>query len=278
LERHFIAYKHSRFSYLKGGSGSKVLLCLHGFGEEAESFSFLEKHLAAEFTMYALDFPWHGQTVWQKTLTFPTKGMIEVMRLMIDGFDEKKIHLLCYSMGGRVGLSLLERVPGKIAKAVFLAPDGLKVNGWYWLATQTWAGNGLFKLTMRYPQWFRWIVDLLHRLKWINISVAKFVHYYIDDKKMRDDLYRIWTTMRKFRPQLQKVKENITAHQIPVHFVFGEYDRVILPVNGYRFQKEAEKLVTVNVLKSGHQLLSEKSGEAICSLLIRGKQAADSVQ
>jgi pimeloyl-ACP methyl ester carboxylesterase len=267
MQRLFLEYEHSTFSYLKGGKGSKVVLCLHGFGEEAESFSFLEKQLGDMFTIYAIDFPWHGQTKWRKSLTFPTKGMIEVLGLMIPDFEHQKIHLLCYSMGGRVGLSLMERIPKQIHKAVFLAPDGLKVNSWYWLATQTWLGNGLFKFTMRYPYWFAWMVDLMKRFGWINMSVAKFVHAYIDDKKMRDDLYHIWTTMRKFRPKLKKVKQNIQEHQIPVHLVFGEYDRVVLSENGYRFQKGLEQFVTVEELKSGHQLLREKHSDVIVKWL-----------
>jgi pimeloyl-ACP methyl ester carboxylesterase len=263
MQRLFLEYEHSKFSYLKGGNGSKILLCLHGFGEEAESFSFLEKHLGNAFTIYAVDFPWHGQTQWRRTLSFPTKGMIEVIRMMIDDFDNKPVYLLCYSMGGRVGLSLIERIPQQIAKAVFLAPDGLKVNFWYWLATQTWLGNGLFRYTMKYPYWFARLVNLMKQFGWINTSVAKFVHTYIDDTKMRDDLYYIWTTMRKFRPHLKKAKQNIREHQIPVHFIFGEYDRVILAENGYQFQKEAEPWVKVDVIKSGHQLLKEKNADMI---------------
>lgn len=193
--------------------------------------------------------------------------MIELLELIIPDFNNRSIYMLGYSMGGRVCLSLLDRIPEKISKAVLLAPDGLKVNSWYKLATQTWLGNGLFKYTMSYPKWFGWMVDLLNRLKWINPSVAKFVHYYIDDEKMRTDLYRIWTTMRKFRPNLEHIQQNITAHQIPVHLVFGSYDRVILPKHGYLFQKGDKNNVIVDVLPTGHQLLREKQAGFIISLL-----------
>jgi pimeloyl-ACP methyl ester carboxylesterase len=262
-----IEYEHSTIFYLKGGTGADVLLCLHGFGEQAKSFDFLESYLGRSFTIYAIDFPWHGQTEWRKTLTFPTNGMIQILEQIIDQYDSRKIHLLCYSMGGRVALSLLERIPNKIERAVLLAPDGLKVNFWYWLATQTWLGNGLFKITMRNPDWFAWLVDMMNRFGWINISVAKFVHAYIDNKKMRDDLYHIWTTMRKFRPHLKKVKQNINAHHIPVHLLFGEFDRVILAEKGYQFQKGVKEFVSVDVLKSGHQLLREKHVDAIVKAL-----------
>lgn len=269
MQRFYAPYEHSTFSYLKGGRGEQILLCLHGFGEEADTFSFLEHRLGDAFTIYAIDFPWHGQTKWEKSLTFPVKGMIQLLQTIIADFEHQKMHLLCYSMGGRVGLSLLERIPNQIQKAVFLAPDGLKLNFWYWLATQTWPGNGLFKVTMENPKWFAWLVDAMKRFGWINMSVAKFVHAYIDNKQMRDDLYRIWTTMRKFRPQLQRVKQNIIRHQIPVWMLFGEFDRVIVAASGYKFQNGLNELVQVDVLKSGHQLLREKHAEAIVRAIIK---------
>ena len=267
MERQYISYNQSEFSYLTGGKGNKVLLCLHGFGEEAETFSFLEKYLTEEFTIYAIDLPWHGQTKWNTNLTFPVKDLIAVLQLMIPNFENRSIQLLCFSMGGRAGLSLLERIPEKFEKAVLLAPDGLHVSPWYWFATQTWLGNGLFRYTMKHPQWFGFIVDRMNRRKWINSSVAKYVHYYIDEQKVRDDLYRIWTTMRKFRPDLKQIKRKLTEHRIPLHLVFGSYDRVIPPKNGYRFQNESKQWIHVHELQSGHLLLKEKHAAFIISLL-----------
>ncbi len=114
--------------------GSPSIIFLHGFGEEAETFSFLEKKISDVYTIYVIDLPWHGETKWKNKLTFPVKEFIGLLEQMIPDFNNRNIHLLCFSMGGRVGLSLLERIPQKIEKAVLLAPDGLNVNGWYWLS------------------------------------------------------------------------------------------------------------------------------------------------
>ena len=267
MEQHFISWQNATISYLKGGKGKKIVLCLHGFGEEAATFSFLEKHLADDFTIYAIDLPWHGKTDWNNQLTFPVSDLIELLTNMITDYEHRKLHLLCYSMGGRIGLSLLQHIPHKIEWAVLLAPDGLQMNGWYWLATQTSLGNKLFRVTMNNPKWFGSMTDWLNRRKWINSSVAKYIHHYIDDQKVRDDLYRIWTTMRKFRPRLNQIKTSLQQHHTPVHLVFGEYDRIILAKYGYRFQQGAADLIYVHVVSSGHQLLREKHAALIISLL-----------
>ena len=268
MQRFFIDTANGRLSWLKGGTGGKVLLCLHGFGETASSFSFLEEHIGNEYTMYAPDFPWHGATEWQADLPFQPVDLIDVLQQMIPNFSQQPLHLLGYSMGGRVALSLLELIPLQIEQVVLLAPDGLRLNFWYWLATQTRAGNRLFRFTMRHSGWFASMVNLLRRIGWVNPSVARFVHLYIDDQKIRTNLYHIWTTMRRFKPRLQHLQQQINQHQIPVQLLFGAYDRIIPAALGKRLKQDAPAWVSCTELKAGHQLLRPQHTAAILTCLL----------
>jgi pimeloyl-ACP methyl ester carboxylesterase len=45
--------------------------------------------------------------------------------------------LMGFSLDGRIALSVLELMPAGVSRLVLLAPDGLKINFWYWLSTQT---------------------------------------------------------------------------------------------------------------------------------------------
>lgn len=267
MQQFTIGYRESTIAYLKGGNGTNILLCLHGYGESAGSFSFLEHHLADAFTIYAVDLPFHGNTNWKEGVILEPEALFEIISLMIPGFQNKQVTLLCYSMGGRIGLTLYQQNPDRFQKLVLVAPDGLKINFWYWLATQTSAGNSLFRFTMNNPGWFIKMTDRLRRWKLINTSIAKFVHAYIDDEKVRTDLYRIWTTMRKFRPQLSLITSLIREHQTELVQVFGEYDRIILADNSKKLSQQSEAFVKTVVLKAGHQLLREKQAPAIVSLL-----------
>ena len=267
MQQFTIGYRESTISYLKGGNGTDVLLCLHGYGESAGSFSFLEQHLEDEFTIYAIDLPFHGHTKWQEGFTLEPDALLEIISSIIPGFQNRQVTLLCYSMGGRIGLHFYQQNPDRFRKLVLLAPDGLKINFWYWLATQTSPGNALFRFTMTHPGWFTKMTDWLRSRKLINTSIAKFVHAYVDDEKVRTDLYRIWTTMRKFRPQLSRIKKLLHQHKTELVQVFGEYDRIILPENSKKLTQPDEAFVKTVVLKAGHQLLKEKQAPAIVSLL-----------
>jgi pimeloyl-ACP methyl ester carboxylesterase len=163
--------------------------------------------------------------------------------------------LIGYSMGGRIVLQLAENHPGSIGKLVLLAPDGLKVNIWYWVATRTTLGNLLFRRTMRWPGWLFLLLRISHALRLVNPSIYKFAVHYIDDRTVRHDLYTRWTAMRKFRPNLEKIPGIIRNYQIPVTFVYGRYDRIIHWRKGKEFQNRGSGRSRLILLDTGHQLL-----------------------
>ena len=173
-----------------------------------------------------------------------------------------------FSLGGRVALSLYQTMPKKIEKIILLAPDGLKVNSWYWLATQTWLGNKFFAFTMKKPHWFFGLLNLLNKVKLINASIFKFVKYYIGDAEVRRLLYARWTTLRKIKPDLQKIKDLISKNKTPVRLVYGKHDRIILSSVGEKFRKGIEEHCTMTVIHSGHQVLHEKHIEEILPALL----------
>ncbi|MEI9807283.1 MAG: alpha/beta hydrolase [Bacteroidota bacterium] len=157
-----------------------------------------------------------------------------------------------------MALSLYEKIPLQIEKLVLLAPDGLVVNPWYWLATQTWAGNTLFSFTMKKPRWFFGLLKWLNTLKLVNTSIFKFVNFYIGDKEVRRLLYARWTALRKLKPGLKQIRSHIRTAKTPVRLVYGRHDRIILPSRGENFIKGVEQYCTLSVIHSGHQVLQEK--------------------
>lgn len=164
--------------------------------------------------------------------------------------------LMGYSMGGRIVLQLAENHPGSIEKLVLLAPDGLKVSIWYWVATRTRLGNLLFRWTMCWPGWLFLVLRFSHALRLVNPSIYKFAVHYIDDKKVRHDLYTRWTVMRKFRPRPGVIAAKIRDREIPVRLIYGRYDRIIRWERGERFHKMGiEATCRLILLDTGHQLL-----------------------
>lgn len=274
MDHHSLSYKSSRISYLRFGSGPKTAFCFHGYGEEAKSYLFLEKYAGHEYTFYSIDLPYHGQTQWREGLDCTADDIRRIIEAICsqDNFKfqtaDFKLSLVGFSLGGRVVLGLYETMPAKIEKLVLLAPDGLKLNFWYWLSTQTWAGNKLFALTMKKPGWFFGLLKLLNKLNLVNTSIFKFVNYYIGDKEVRRLLYARWTTLRKLKPALGRVKSLVKNNQTAVRLIYGRHDRIILPVRGEKFMKGIEEHCSLAVIHSGHQVLHEKHALEILPALL----------
>ena len=259
-EASLLSYKNSRVSYYRFGKGDKLVICFHGYGEDGSSFSFLENVAGEKFTFLAVDLPYHGKTVWNEN-DFTTNDLISIIKLLFEQCNLKlqtsNLQLLGFSLGGRIALSLYQDMPSEIERLVLLAPDGLKINFWYWLATQTFLGRGLFSFTMKHPGWFFGFLKFINFLGLVNRSIFKFVNYYIGDEKVRQQLYQRWTGLRKLKPDLKKIKIAIVKNQTRVRLVYGQHDRIILPGAGERFCKGMESNCKISIIHSGHQVLHE---------------------
>lgn len=243
------------------GSGPRVTVCLHGFGEFARTFDPLSAALPGH-TLVAIDLPWHGETDWQEGLDMEVADLMHIIR-DIPQVAASRFGLMGYSMGGRICLALFEAFPEQVDFLMLIAPDGLTVNPWYRFATQTSVGNQVFRTVMGRPEGFVRLLRTGKRVGLVNDSIMKFVRIYVDDARMRHMVYRVWTTMRRFQPRLPKVKTLILENEVPVYLLFGRYDRIIQPSLGKPFVDGLEKWATMQVLDVGHQLLHPRNVEAI---------------
>lgn len=262
-----IKYKKSFINVYFFGEGTKYLFCFHGYGEDGSSFEFLKNSLGQTYILIAIDLPFHGNTTWNEGLLMTTEDLINIIDALIQQHNknnENKFSLLGFSLGGRIALHLLQTVPSRIERAALIAPDGLHLNFWYALGTQTSLGNKLFAYTMKKPNWFFNLVNVGYRTKLLSKSIVKFTHHYLDDEKERLLLYKRWTTMRKFKPNASAVKKVIEKYKIAVRVLFGRYDRIILSKRNSFFNNNP--YVKIQVIEAGHMLLKERYADDIALL------------
>lgn len=266
MQGSYISFKNSLIHYVVLGQGEKFLLCLHGFAESGESFSALSESLGEQYTVVLIDMPMHGETIWKDELTFKVDDLAAII-YKIPVIGSKQFSLLGYSMGGRIALRLYQYMPQKINKLILIAPDGIIINFWYWLATQTKVGNKLFYRVMKKPEFFFRVTEILKNASLMNTGVYKYVHQHLKTLSMRDRLYNIWTIMRKMKPDVPLIKELISAYGTPVILIYGRYDKVIRYTTAEKFRIGIEKNCSLRILECGHRLLQEKNVTAIAAEL-----------
>ncbi|MGH2552521.1 MAG: alpha/beta fold hydrolase [Chitinophagaceae bacterium] len=276
MEQLRLLYKNSFIGYCRFGKGAKPAICFHGYGENASTYFFLDKYAGHQYTFYSIDLPFHGLTEWKDGYTFSQYDLYQIITeiLKTNNFLPQttaiKLTLIGFSLGGRAALCICQAMPEAIEKIILLAPDGLKVNFWYLLATRTWAGNKFFHFTMKHPGWFFGFLKMLNKLKLVNARIFKFVNHYIGNAVVRQQLYDRWTTLRKLKPAIKRIKSCLKKNEIQVHLIYGKHDRIILSTVGERFRKGIEDNCMLSVIHSGHQVLHEKHVDEILPALLYG--------
>lgn len=262
----FLSWRSSNIHYFRYGHGPAWLFCFHGYGETGESFEPFNEQLGIDYTLIAIDLPFHGQTEWKENTALKISDLKEIIELI--NVDIKSFGLLGYSMGGRISLSFLQTYPEMISQIVVVAPDGLHNNKWQWLSTQTNVGRRLFAYTMKNPGWMFSLMDIATQLGLFNKSIHKFVHHYLDDAEERKRLFLRWNTMSKFIVKKMILKNAIKNKSIRVSMIFGKYDRVIVTKHGTAFAKLVPEHITIKEIDAGHLLMAKKYVPVICSLIV----------
>jgi pimeloyl-ACP methyl ester carboxylesterase len=268
----FISHNNLKLEYLTYGSGSIPLLAFHGFGRHAEDYQVFEQLFGDKYTIYSFNLFHHGNSKYPservEANTFTKTEFKEIFNQFFNQFSNTKFGVMGYSLGGKIALMFTEIFPEKIESLWLFAPDGVKLNFWYIVASKTALGRGVYKYFLENPSIFFSMVNGLHRTKLINDKLKKFAINNMDEKEKRELVYTVWLTFKNTNPKMNVCISNILAHKIPVNQFFGKNDKVIKPQLGDRFSKKINQPENYHVLQAGHNLLTTRTCKYIESLRI----------
>jgi pyruvate dehydrogenase E2 component (dihydrolipoamide acetyltransferase) len=127
-----------KIAYAGAGQDGDVVLLVHGFGGDRNSWLFLQEPLAARFRVYALDLPGHGTSA--KDIgdvadgpAGPAGVLADAVTGVLDALGAGRAHLVGHSMGGAVVLAVAARDPARVASLTLIAPSGFgpEINAGY---------------------------------------------------------------------------------------------------------------------------------------------------
>jgi len=121
-----------KISYAGAGTDGDVILLVHGYGGDRNSWLFLQEPLAAKYRVYALDLPGHGTS--SKDVGDGSIGVLaDAVTGVLDALGADRAHLVGHSMGGAVALAVAAAAPVRIASLTLIAPAGFgpEINAGY---------------------------------------------------------------------------------------------------------------------------------------------------
>lgn len=248
-------YEKAEVHYFKSGHGKKVLLAFHGFGQSKQHFLQFSKALGKQYTIYSFDLFYHGLSFWHEGEK-PLKK--EFWKNLIHQFliqqEISHFSLAGYSMGGKFALAILEAFPERVDRLMLIAPDGIKNNFWYTLATYPSRIRKIFRAMIVKPVYFNNLVSFFSKVGIINKSLVKFASFQMNTRKKRRQVYYSWVVFRLLKFEIIKIATLINRHSIQVDIYLGKYDKMIT-------KKHMNKLINnlhdykLYILESGHNNL-----------------------
>jgi len=259
IRHNFIEYQGARLHYAKTGNGEKTMLVFHGFGQDLSTFDHFTHRLAPHYSFYIFDLYFHGLSTWNQGEKPLSKAVWRAtMERFLTTTGIETFSIAAFSMGGKFALATVEAFPEKTKELILIAPDGIKTNIWYNMATYPLPLRNFFKTLVLRPDRFEKVAGWLHRSGFIDSGLLRFADYQMSSVEKRDRVYYSWVVFRHLTFNTGRIAALMNEYHIRLLVIVGEYDRVIPPANVEPFVRKV-KGARMEVLQSGHHGLINQS-------------------
>jgi pimeloyl-ACP methyl ester carboxylesterase len=265
----YVSLDSGRLHYLRMGTGKRLLLAFHGYGNNAGLFYPFQRFLKDDFTILSFDLPHHGKSVWDEGKLLHKKDLRDLAIHLLKEYQVDQFCLAGYSLGGRVCLTLTELMPDKVERVLLIASDGLVFNPFYYFVTKTLVGKRIFTKFLTNTGRYMRIVEWLRKKGWIDASRYRFAMYYLETEADRSFLLKVWPGMSMIVPDIKKLRTAILRHHIPVFIFMGSFDRIIPVLHAERFKKDLGS-VQLFILEKGHRVFDADTLPQMANCLIKG--------
>lgn len=261
MEEHHFSYNGATLHFSKSGKGERVLLAFHGFGQDHKAFERLPEKFSEHYTIYSFDLFFHGKSDWKKGEEPLEKSFWKsLLSEFLTHFKIARFNLLGFSMGGKFVLATLEALPEKAEQVFLLAPDGIKTNTWYSLATYPFMLRRFFKSMILHPGRFHSIVRFAHKTGIIDKGVLRFAESQMNTEAKRHQVYLSWVVFRHLKFKMGTIAHRINSNNIGLTVVIGKHDKIITAKNMNGLLSKVP-YHTIEILDTGHNgLIAKWSG------------------
>lgn len=254
--------RNSTVHAIRFGEGKNLLLCFHGFSEDASKFLVLEPALSSRYTTIAIDLPFHGTTQWLRDDLFTREDLKLLIEEILRVENAQKFSLMGYSLGGKLVMAAVQDFAPKIEEVILVAPDGITNNTWYNIAVYPKWGQKLFNRFVENPGFVFRTARVLRALHILHERLFKFLQTQMDAQEKRRKIYDVWLAVRSFQTNLHSAKALINEYHIRSFIFIGKYDPVITQKIGKKFAHGLSNCRYI-ILDKGHNLITESFNEPL---------------
>ena len=227
-EEKVFQHKGVTLGYTVYGEGAHTTIGFYGFNQSELVFRPFTQSLEKDYRFYCIDLFFHGKSVWPHDEKVLSK---ELWKEIFDSFRThegiRSFSIIGFSLGAKVLLATLEAFPNAVKSVTMIAPDGIRLNAWYKLATKCQPFTYMFRQTIHRPWIFYRLIVFLERFHIVDKGLARFTRSQMKTKALRSKVFYSWMVYRAFSFSTTKIAAIINQHNISSTFILGESDKII---------------------------------------------------
>jgi len=250
----------------KNHPGKPWVVFLHGFAQNYEAFNDVYSALESNFSFLSLHIFFHGESDIDSDKPLESEDWKILIEKLFQTLQIQKAHWMGFSMGGKFTLLSLEKMPELFSEVTLLAPDGIVMNPWYKMATQSLPGRFCLWVFLKYMPFIRFLVLIFSKAGIIKSSLGRFTESQLSTPEKRELVLNVWIRFRKIWPAEKKWRENAKTNNIPIGIILGKYDSIISVKKFKAKRKELSEVHWVE-LNAGHSNLIERFAKTLVTNL-----------
>ncbi len=263
------------FHYLDVGSGPAVVL-VHGLGASTFSFRRNIEALAERFRVIAVDLPGFGYST-RSAPDMSMTGQVQYLASFLEAVGISRASLVGHSMGGLIVQRFAVTYPGRVENLVLMNSATQEV-----MRRAAWSSATLAPFL---PLVFAVMSSARSIRRWW-LSFAVYDGAFVTGEVMRgygapgQVRGHVRATQRWFVDRGKDVPFDPRAISAPTLIVWGEADRVLRPILGYRLQRQIPNAQLLVIPKAGHWTPEEQPetvNQALLDFLAEGRESGAAV-
>ena len=264
-------FEHASLAYHVWGTGNKILVFFHGYGQHGKVFEAKAKELGEDYQCILIDLFFHGDSQWHADESVLTPAFWQKLwESFLNLLKIEQYEVAAFSLGGRFALACVHMHPQRILRLHLLAPDGIKTNFWYNLATYPYPLRKLFKSMIVHPSRFFRLAKWLNQLKLVDKGLFRFAESQMRTPEMRARVYYTWVVFRKMQFDTPQSIALLLKDEIPLTITLGKYDKVIAVEHIKPFIKQVPQAKLI-VIETGHNGIIEAWHPKLADNMAKGE-------
>lgn len=223
----------------------------YGYGQHANRYLKLAELVQSHSNFLVIDLPY-----FKDDSMFCKDSFFDFIKSIFQKYQIQSISILGFSLGARYAFVLCEQKTIPIQNVFWIAPDGIRTNIVYQIATSTMLGKYLFEKTIIHSNFFNTFFHFLKSIHLLPNDRYQFLMRNIQHKNDRYKLYYCWLNMKNMKPDFQHINANLSSQKSNIVAYFGRYDFIIKMDLAGKLKKMIPN-AQIHILEDGHRILND---------------------